>query len=121
MTRPKITDKTEFCAPTEGPVMAYYGARAAARKSTQGEPKHAMPLWSLAGGAMDTECGTIGGIEAGPWDPDDPHNCRICAQFVAGTRRMPRDKPTRKPTPARVPVAAPILAPVQLTLFQAAA
>lgn len=104
-----------LCAPTEGPVWAYYGQRAITRKSTKGEPRHAVAAWSRLGGAMDAECGVIGAIELGPWDPADPINCAKCAKFIAGAMPMPPD-----PIPVEQPAEPMTAAAAQLALFDAA-
>lgn len=115
-SRNKRTCPGCLCTPTEGSIMAYYGQRAITRNTTKGEPRHAVPALSRLGGAMDAECGVIGAIEIGPWDPDDPTNCRKCAKFIAGRVPIPRAEPVL------VPVPDVVEAPVQLQLaFDAAA
>lgn len=103
----------EMCAPTEGPIWAYYGRRAVDRKSTKNEPLHAVSLWArlaarhepLAddvdpyGGArglvlVEAECGVACAIEVGPWESAPVKVCAKCAKFVAGTMPMPADPPT---------------------------
>lgn len=110
-----------LCNPSVGPVMAYAGQRAVDRFTTEGETRHAVTLFALLSGAMDTECGRLAVVEIGPWDPADPDNCTRCARFVAGTERMPKDPPPLKDRPAPALLALAGADPlIQLELFTAA-
>lgn len=106
MTAPPAEDDVELCHPTEGPIWAYYGRRAITRKSSKGEPLHAVAGWSRLGGALDSECGVIGAIEVGPWDPDAPGACPRCARFIAGEMPMPPERPAAPQPVPFVPVLA---------------
>jgi len=115
VTRARITEDTEWCVPSVGPVMAYSVQRAADRYSTT-EPRHAVTLFAIISGMMDAECGKSAPVEVGPWDPEDPLNCPRCTRFVAGMVVMPPDR-RRRPRPAPVPELPPITEPVQLDLL----
>lgn len=73
------------------PLWAYCGQRAVDRKSTKGSLRHALTIWARMSGAMDAECGVIGMVEVGPWDPGDPHNCPDCVKYVNGEVPVPEE------------------------------
>jgi hypothetical protein len=73
------------------PVWAYCGGRAAARKSIEGERRHAVTWFAHISGAHDAECGAAGAVLVGRWDPDDPHNCADCVAYLAGEVPVPEE------------------------------
>lgn len=64
-------------------VWAYCGPRAAARNSTKGVQVHAVTWDSWISGAMDSECGVIGKVPVGDWQPGMPHACPECERILA--------------------------------------
>ena len=71
------------------PVWAYCGSRAVARNSTKGVRVHAVTLFAKLSGAMDSECGEIGMVPMGAWDPAMPSACPDCTRILAETTPLP--------------------------------
>lgn len=87
------------------PVWAYCGPRSLVRTTTKGERRHAVTWMARLCGALDAECGTIGAVEIGLWDPADPLNCPKCAKYLAGAVPVPEEEaakvaPHRSGTPS---------------------
>lgn len=80
-------------------VWAYCGPRAASRNSTKGIRVHAVTLFAMLSGAMDSECGVIGKVPVGDWNPTMAHACPDCLRI-------------RGESAAPVPVVAPAPVPV---------
>jgi hypothetical protein len=81
---------------SDDPVWAYCGQRAVDRKTTKGVTRHALTVWARLSGAMDAECGVIGLVEVGPWnpaawDPDTAPACPRCAAYLAGAVPIPEE------------------------------
>lgn len=76
---------------TTDPIFAYCGQRAADRKTTTGERRHAITLWSQLSGAHDAECGDMGVVAVGEWVDGDPLNCPRCVAYLAGLVAVPED------------------------------
>jgi len=104
--------------PLYGRLLAYAGPRAVARKSTKDAVAHAVWELSAATGLVspDSECGVLGLIPLGEWDPDYKHNCKECTKVLAGAP-LPE---LERPGAAAEPVVEPTAVPVQLLLFDAA-
>lgn len=103
-----------------GRPLAYASRRAVDRKSTKDAVAHAVMELTLATGLPlpDSECGALGYIPLGEWDPDYPHNCKECAKVLAGGELPELKHP--EPAAAPDPVHELTPAPVQLLLFDAA-
>lgn len=69
----------------DGPVWAYAGKRAEDRNSITGARRHAVTLFAKLSGLErpDSECGEIGHVLVGEWDPADPLNCLDCSLYLA--------------------------------------
>lgn len=75
----------------DDPVWAYCGQRAIDRKSTKDVTRHAITLVARLSGAMDAECGVIGRVAVGRWDPTDRYACPRCKAYLAGLVPVPEE------------------------------
>lgn len=108
----------------DGPVWAYAGKRADDRNSITGARRHAVTLFAhLSGLAQpDAECGELGYVLVGEWNPADPLNCLHCSMALAfGVPDLPDDYEEQE-FAARQPLAVVPSGPAeQLELFPIAA
>lgn len=92
--------------------LAYAGHRAVLRKSTTDAIMHVVMELTVATGLdlPDSECGELGYIPMGDWDPSYKYNCRKCTAVLAGAL-LPEVAPERA-----VPLPEPVAAPTPLPL-----
>lgn len=64
---------------------AYATKRAKARNTTNASVRHAVEVLAVLSGALDAECGQLGAVLIGPWNPADPLNCRDCSAALSPT------------------------------------
>lgn len=102
-----------------GRPLAYASKRAVDRKSTKGAVAHVVMELTLATGLAlpDSECGALGYIPLGEWDPDYAHNCKECVKVLRGGE-LPEVKHVEPAVESSEPELVPF--PVQLSLFDAA-
>ncbi len=80
---------------------AYCGQRAVDRHSTTGVRVHAVGAISKLSGAMDAECGEIGRVSMGDWDPGMAHACPDCIAILEADRKAAIAAKLAKPAPRR--------------------
>lgn len=59
-------------------IYAYVTSRGVNRGNGADILRHAVDTVAHLSGAADAVCGKQGAVYIGPWDPDDPRNCRKC-------------------------------------------
>jgi hypothetical protein len=100
--------------PVLGRALAYAGQRAYDRKTIKDAVAHAVWELTLATGLPlpDAECGKLGYIPLGEWDPDYGHNCPDCAAVLAGAAlpEVPREAEPAPPARTAEEQVAKVLA-----------